>query len=162
MTHMPMTTARETVQSGAPESPIEKERLETLSDLGNGAKREPELGRRAGREEKERERERGRTGGEEEVTQVGSREEGHETSLSTRNFFPKLTAGIRSADSFDTIGRFLPSFRSSSHDPPPPLAMIIDNNNNEGRVRKMTVAGSTDAVSSWPGNSRSRTINPKV
>lgn len=34
--------------------------METLSDLGNGVKREPELGRRAGREEKERERERER------------------------------------------------------------------------------------------------------
>ena len=61
LTHMPMTTAREsrTVQSGN-EGPVEKERLENLSDLGDGAKREPELGRRARREEREREREGGR------------------------------------------------------------------------------------------------------
>lgn len=50
---------RERATDGSIGGLVEKERLETLSDLGNGVKREPELGRRAGREEKERERENG-------------------------------------------------------------------------------------------------------
>lgn len=137
------------IGAGGPE---EKERLDALSDLGNGAKREPELRRRVGREEKER-REREK-----------ERESGEDTRrhLAPKNFFPKLTPASRAGpfrDSFDTIGRFLPPSvlpfvfsRSTTTTGDTPTSRA--NNKYDGSGDRQRACSS--------GSSRSRTINPKV